>query len=202
MLLEELIGKKVTNIFQVLYYEEYGLDKGESFIELDNEIVIEIPYGFDDEVTTKELDDKATSIFDDLSDSQIYHVNKEGKSIKEIADEVSITKPTFWEKMKHFIRFGKILTVQQNEIVEYEPYKIEYVENKLKYIKNRIIVDIINFDEDDERVFLELDNGYLISERNFSMNGTGRVGINVYYNINDITDWKGNEFKRISAQKK
>jgi hypothetical protein len=66
--------------------------------------------------------------------------------------------------MKHFIRFGKILTVQQKEIAEYKPHRIEYVENKLKYIKDRIIVDIINFDEDDERVFLELDNGYLMSE--------------------------------------
>ena len=201
MRLEELIGKTITNIFQVLEYESYGLDKGECFVELDNNIIIDIPYSFDGEVRTKDLDEKAISIFNDLSDDPIYHVNREGRSIKEIADKYVVTKLTLLQKMKYYFLFGKIPSVQRKPIKEYESYKIEWKKNKLKYIKGSVIKDLIIFGEDDEKAFLELDNGYFISETNFSMNGTGRIGINLYEKLSDITTRKGNNFKRISDQK-
>jgi hypothetical protein len=204
MLLQELIGKTITNIFQILNYEDGGLDQCQCFIELNNKVIIDIPCSFDnfdDEVWIKELDEKAISIFNDLKDYPVYHVNKEGKSIKEIIDKYADKKPTLFDKAKQLI-FRHKPVVQSKRIVEYEPYKIEYVENKFKYIKDRTIKDLIAFAEDDEKYFLELDNGYFITEINFSMNGTGRVGINLYENLNDITKWKGNEFKRISDHKK
>jgi hypothetical protein len=78
--------------------------------------------------------------------------------------------------------------------------KIEYKENKLKFIKDSVIKDLITFDQDYEKAFLELENGYFISETNYSMNGTGRVGINMYDSLINITKWKGNEFQRLSGK--
>src|SRR5258706_14718645 len=119
-----------------------------------------------------------------------------------MADKYAVTKLTLLQKMKYYFLFGKIPAVQRKAIKEYEPYKIEWKENKLKYIKGSVIKDLIIFGEDDEKAFLELDNGYFISETNFSMNGTGRIGINLYEKLSDITTRKGNNFKRISNQRK
>ena len=107
----------------------------------------------------------------------------------------------FLEKAKQLL-LGKKPSKQLKHIVEYEPYKVEYKENKLKYIKDSVIKDLITFGEEDEKGFLELENGYFISETNYSMNGTGSVGINLYDNLSDITNWKGKEFKRLSDKLK
>ena len=201
MLLQELIGRTITNIFQILEYEAYGMDKAECFIELDNRIIIDIPNYFNEDVWVKEFNEEAVSIFTDLSDYPIYHVNKEGTSIEEIVEKYADKTPTFSEKVKHFL-LGQNPVKQQKHIIEYDPYKVEYRENKLKYIKNSVIKDLITFNDDDDKGFLELENGYFISETNYSMNGTGRVGINLYDNLTSITNWKGKEFKRLSNQLK
>lgn len=205
MLLKELIGKTITNIFEILNYEAGGLDKGECFIELDNTLIIDIPYSFDSfdsEVWIKKLDENAVTIFKDLDKLYpVYHVNKEGKSIREIIEKYADKKPTFFEKAKQFI-LGQKPVAQTKHIAEYEPYKVEYVENKFKYIKDRIIKDLITFGDDDEKYFFELDNGYFITETQFSPNGTGRIGINLYENLIDITSWKGSEFKRMTDQER
>ena len=205
MFLEEIIDKTITNIFELLKFEDGGLDFGECFVELDNKIIIGFPCGsdnFDDEVWIKELNEKAITIFKDLDKLYpVYHVNKEGKSIKETIEKYTDKQSTFFDKAKRFV-LGKKPAVQSKHIVEYEPYKVEYVENKFKYIKDRVIKDLITFGDDDEKYFFELDNGYLITETQFSPNGTGRIGINLYDNLNDITSWKGNDFKRLTDHKK
>lgn len=203
MLVKELIGKTITNIFEILNYEFGGLDKGECFVELDGSFIIDIPDSFEtleDEVLMKKLDEKANTVFKDLDKLYpIYHVNKEKKSIKEIVDKYADKKPTLFEKVKYLITRQQSPT-KAKYINEYEPYKVEYVENKFKHIKDRTIKDLITFGGDDEKYFFELDNGYLITETNFSPNGTGRIGINLYENLSDITSWKGNDFARISEQ--
>lgn len=59
MWVHELIGRKITNIYDVLEYESYGLDRGECFIEIDNNLIIDIPYDYYEpdflEVTIREL---------------------------------------------------------------------------------------------------------------------------------------------------
>jgi hypothetical protein len=205
MLLKELIGKTITNIFEILNYEDGGLDKGECFVELDNTLIIDIPYSFDSfdsEVWIKKLNENAVTVFNDLDKLYpVYHVNKEGKSIKEIIEKYADKKPSLFDKAKQFI-LGQKPLAQTKHIVEYEPYKVEYVENKFKYIKNRIIIDLITFGDVDEKYFFELDNGYFITETQFSPDGTGRIGINLYEKLIDITSWKGNEFKRLTDHKK
>ena len=201
MLLKELTGKTITNIFELLKFEDGGLDFGECFIELDNKYMIGFPYSFDkfdDEVVMKELNENAITIFKDLDKLYpVYHVNKEGKSIKEIVEKYADKKPTFFDKAKQFV-LGQKPALNTKRIAEYEPYKVEYVENKFKYIKDRVIKDLITFGDDDEKYFFELDNGYLITETQFSPSGTRRIGINLYENIIDITSWKGSEFKRLT----
>jgi len=200
MLISELIGKTVTNIYQILNFEDGGLDNGECFVELDNNLIIEIPYSFNcfnDEVWTKILEEKAVSIFKNLEDYPVYHINKERKSIKEIIDKYADKNPTVLEKIKQLL-FRKKTSVQPKHIVEYEPYIIEYKENKLKYLKDRIIKDLIKFSGDDDKFFIELDNGYFFTEINFSPNGTGRIGINLFENIDNIISWKGTNFKKFT----
>lgn len=201
MLLKELIGKTITDIFEISKCEHRGLDKSECFVELDNTTIIGIPYSFatsEDEVSVKKLDENAITIFKNLDELHpIYHINKEEKSIPEIANKHAEKKPTLFEKAKHLISRKKTI-IKTKYIKEYDSYKVEYIENKLKHIKGRAIKDLITFGGDDEKYFFELDNGYFITETNFSPNGTGQIGINQYENLADIISWKGNDFKRLS----
>jgi hypothetical protein len=61
----ELIGKKVTNIFISFSSEQGWLDTADLFIELDNTIVIGIPFTGKDEVEIRDLKKSAKSIFKD-----------------------------------------------------------------------------------------------------------------------------------------
>jgi hypothetical protein len=196
MLIQELIGKKVTNIYAIVEYEHGGLDKGECFVELDNNIVIDIPFGDSDDVWIKLLDNKAMSIFSDLSDYPVYHVNKDKKSIKEIAGTYQKRKRSFFNRIKRAL-FGHEIIIK-----EYQPYKIEYRENKLKYIINRIIVDFLWYHDEIEKGFFLLDNGYIITETTIANNGTGLAGLNYYEDILQLTEFKGGNYKRLSENKK
>jgi hypothetical protein len=200
MLVKELIGKKITNIYQITEYEFYGLDQGEAFIELDNNLIIDLPFDdYIDEQTLweKELKEDAVSLFSDLSDRTFYHLDKEGNRIIEIKKNVTITLLSFWERVKHFFETDKWLPAQKKTVEETEVYKADYIENKFKFIKDRVIADVLYFN-DHEKVFLELDNGYIITEVIAGMNGTGRVGIHIFDNLTGLIKRKGFSFIRIS----
>jgi hypothetical protein len=200
MLVKELIGKKITNIYQITKYEFYGLDQGEAFIELDNNLIIDLPFDdYSDEETLweKELKADAVSLFSDLSDRAFYHVDKEGKRIIEIKKNATITRFSFWERVKHFFETDKWLPAQQKTVEETKVYKADFIENKFKFIKDRVIADVLYFN-DHEKVFLELDNGYIITEVTAGMNGTGSVGIHIFDNLTELIKRKGWVFIRIS----
>ena len=195
MLIEELIGKTITNIYSIVEYESYGLDKGECFIELDNKIIIDIPFGESDDIWIKDLNPKAKSIFNDLSDYPFYHINKDKKSIKEIADNYQKQKLSIIGRLKSF--FGQEIIIK-----EYQPHKVEYVENKLKYIQNRLIVDFLWYADEIEKGFIELDNGYIITETTISNNGTGLVGLNFYQTLDNLTKRNGNNILKLTDKTK
>ncbi len=184
MFIEELIGKTITNIYTIVEYQINGLDKGECFIELDNTIIIDIPFGDPTDVWVKELDKKAQSVFVNLSDIPISFVNKEQKTIQEIVDKYSAYQRTFFGRLKKL--FGI-----KTEINEYQPYNIEYQENKLRYIQNRKIVDFLWYDDEIEKGYILLDNGYTITETTTANHGTGIVGLNYYENLEKLTATKG-----------
>jgi hypothetical protein len=185
MQLEELIGRTITNIYSLVEMENGGLDTGECFIELDGKLVIDIPYDSSQEVLIKELNRKAVSLFADLSDQPVYHVNKEKKTIGEIADNYQKQKGTFFNRLRKFL-FG-----DGPEIKEYLPYNVEYIENKLKHIKGRKITDFIWYNEIGDKGYFQLDNGYLMTETTTAQNGTGLAGLNYYQSLSQLIDVKG-----------
>jgi hypothetical protein len=200
MLVKELIGKKITYIYQITEYEFYGLDQGEAFIELDNNMIIDLPYDEyieEDTLWEKELKEGAVSLFSDLSDRVFYHLDKEGKKIIEIKKNVTITRFSFWERVKHFFETDKWLPAQMKTVEEAQVYKADLIENKLKFIKDSVIADVLYFN-DHEKVFLELDNGYIITEVMVGMNGAGRVGIHIFDNLTKLIKQNGWKFIRIS----
>lgn len=195
MQIKELLGKTITNIYSIVEYENYGLDKGECFIELDNKTIVDIPFGGSEGVWVKDLNPKATSIFSDLSDYPFFHVNRDGKSIKEIADNYKKRNRSWLERLKIF--FGQDVAIE-----EYHPYKVEYSENELKYIQNRIIVDILWYSGELEKAFIELDNGYLITETTVANNGTGLAGLNYYQSIENLPNRSSSSISKLSNKTK
>lgn len=172
-----------------------GLDTGDCFIELDNEIIIDIPFGFSDDIWIKDLDKDAVSLFDDLSDYPVYHVNKDNKTVGEIAENYQRQRRTI------FNRLSKVLFRHDLAIKDYQPYKVEYRENKLKNIKDRKIIDFLWYDDNSEKGFILLDNGYLITETKFAPHGTGLAGLNLYENLNDLINAKGNDYFKLRDKK-
>jgi hypothetical protein len=193
MQINELIGKRITNIYSFVVMEDGGLDRAECFIELDSGIFIEIPYDQTQEVTIKDLDTNATSLFTGASHYPVYHVNKGNKTIGEIANEYQKEKNSFFNRVR------KLLFGYDPEIKEYLPYRIDYEENKLNRIRGQEIRDFIGYNELGERGYLLLDNGYLISETNTAPNGTGLAGLNYFESLAHLVKAKGNDFTKFSG---
>ena len=78
---KEIIGTTVTNIYTLVKMEVGGLDTAECFVELDNKTIIDIPFGFSEDIWIKELDKDAVSLFDEMPNYPVYHVNKDKKTI-------------------------------------------------------------------------------------------------------------------------
>ncbi|MEO6670784.1 MAG: hypothetical protein ABIN36_14990 [Ferruginibacter sp.] len=193
MKLIELFGKTITNIYTVTGIEQKWLSTAECFIELDNNLIVDLPFGSGCEVWVKEMDPKAVSIFGNIEDYPCYHVNKEGKTVGEIV----------WRNKRKgnniLNRFKKIFFRDHAFLpVEYQLYKIEYLENKLKHIRNRMIVDFIFNDDDNEKGFLILDNGYVISKITMAPKGIG-VGIKYYESVSSFEASHGTSFKHLSG---
>ncbi len=192
---EEIIGKTITNIYSIVKIEVGGLDHGECFIELNNKIIIDIPFGFCEDIWVKDLDKDALSLFDDLSDYTVYHINENNKTVGEIANNYQRQRRSIFNKLLSVL-FGHEIAIK-----EYQPYKVEYKENKLKHIKDRKITDFLWYDDESEKGLILLENGYLITETNFAPNGTGLAGLNFYENLNDLTLAKGSDYFKLTDQK-
>lgn len=195
MQIEEIIGTTVTNIYSLVKMEVGGLDTGECFVELDNKTIVDIPFGFSDDIWIKELDKNALSLFADLSDYPVYHVNKDGKTVGEIAANYQRQKRTIFNRLR------KALLGHDIAIKDYQPYKVEYRENKLKNLKARKIVDFLWYADDSEKGLILLDNGYIITETTIAPHGTGLAGLNLYESINDLINAKGNDYSKLTDKK-
>ncbi|MES2275817.1 MAG: hypothetical protein V4592_07335 [Bacteroidota bacterium] len=191
MLLTNLIGQTVTDIF--IFVEPYNewLEHSECYIELNAQQIIKLPVGGNYQVEEPVLNSKAQSIFKDLSDNTIHYVNKEGKSIAELSTSFHTHNKLFFNRVKKW--FGGEATLK-----EYKPYYTEEVENKLKYIVNRKIVDVLWYYDGPEFVYLELDNGYIITQNIMSPMGTGQAGLNYYVNIDALTEREEDDLIRLS----
>ena len=63
MRIEELFGKTITNFYAIFGQEQGWLDTADCFIEIDNNLIIGFPYGFDKEVRIRGLDPEAENLF-------------------------------------------------------------------------------------------------------------------------------------------
>ena len=129
MKIAELFGKKITNIYSILEMEVGGHDSGECFIELDNSMIIDLPNNNQTEVIFKSNHPSAKSIFTDLTDIPVYHVNERKRAIGETSEAHQKERSTFFGRIKIMLGLGTLKKT-------YTPYKIDYQENKLKYILN------------------------------------------------------------------
>jgi hypothetical protein len=194
MLIDEIIGKQITNIYIRIMNDNSGIDYGESFIELDNKIIINIPIDSNSDVLIKKLNRGAKSIFSNLSDCPTYYVNRNKKTIGEVANKYKKKKYNIFNILKK-ICFGIEVIIK-----EYQPYKIEYKENKLKYVKDRKITDFIWYSEEPKGFFL-LDNGYLITEKSVAPHGIG-VGLYYYESLDEVIKIYGTDYSIFSNRKK
>lgn len=193
---EEILGKTVTNIYSLITMEVGGLDTGECFIELDGKYIIDIPFAHDSDIWLKELNKDAVSLFADLSDYPIYHVNKDNKTVGEIAENYQRQRRNVFNRLRKFL-FGQDIAIK-----DYQPYKVEHRENKLKHIKDRKIVDFIWYAEDSDKGLFLLDNGYLISETTVAPHGTGLAGLTYFESLKNLTESRGNEYLKLTDEKK
>jgi hypothetical protein len=85
MYIKELIGTTITNIYSEFGEKDGWLDTSENLIEINEKLLISIPYGFDDEeVVIEKLTGKAKSIFTNLDDFPFYHLDEKGRPTGEI----------------------------------------------------------------------------------------------------------------------
>jgi len=181
---KDLIGKKITDIYCLVKNRQYELDFASCFIELEGGVFVSIPYDFNDELRIEAPDPGAKSIFlHPLIKTE--HVNSGKKSIGELA----YNNYTGW----------KTLIVKMRHILAYRPYKTEFAENKLMNVKGRCIVDLLSSGFEDEKLILELDNGYFITETTVAPSGLGLAGINYFTCLADLLDGEEDDLIRLSA---
>lgn len=190
---KELIGQTITDIFLWSEMEVGGLDKAQVYIELENNKTIGIPWDFESENLERKPRKGSESVFADLSDIPVYHVNSEGKSIGEIAEAKKKRESSILGRIKKALGITEVIPR------EYQPYKIEYKENELKHLKNQKIVNFLMIENSDSVGFLVLENGYIISETDFSPHGTGMAGLEYYQSIEEFEESYETDFKRLIA---
>lgn len=188
---KEIIGRTITDILVWSKMEVGGVDEAEVFIQLNNDKIIRIPWDFESENLERQPKKDSDSLFSDFSDIHEYHINPEGKTIQEVLDVKKNREPSFLGRIKKAIGLGGGIPK------EYKVYKTEYRENKLKYLKNQKIIDFLMFDDSDSVGFLELENGYIITETMISPHGTGMAGLNYYDNLKSFEEYCGTGYKRI-----
>ncbi|HRO77000.1 MAG TPA: hypothetical protein PLP27_12735 [Crocinitomicaceae bacterium] len=160
---KELIGKTITDIYEVLTVEVGGLDTSECFIQLDNSFYIDFPFDGKQNIQTITLTENAVSLLSGLLDVPVYHVNKDSKTVGEIADNYQRQKRKLYNRLRKFL-FNKDV-----EISDYNPHKVEYRENKLKNLKDRKIIDFfLVYRRHRERIFS-------VRQRLFNYSNTSRT---------------------------
>ena len=124
MLIDELFGKTITNIYVHSGIQQEWLDTADCFIELDKNLIIAFPYGFSVEVWVRELDPKAHTLFKDLSDSPVYHINKKDKSIGEIAAGYQKQRHTLFHRIRRHLEYKKLWLTNIN-LTKLNPERIK-----------------------------------------------------------------------------
>ena len=197
MKIEDIIGKIVTDIYPENSIVD-DLDFCECTIELDKNIFIGIPTAGSEEILLKEPKQDAVSLFADLSDIPGYHITY-GED-----DSNQRKKRSIFYNLYQFL-FGHGIAHQDGIILTKH-----YTENRLKHVKDRRIVDYLWYAEDIAEYenfgvrspgYILFDNGYLMTEVFFAPHGTGCAGLHVYESINDVINFRGNDYFKLTDKK-
>ena len=189
---KDLIGRTITDILVWSKMEVGGLDEAKVFIKLENDTIVSIPWDFNSSNIKTQLTIGAESVFNDLEDIAVYLLNPEGKTVGEIIEE---------KRKRESSLFGRIRTalgIQEGIPREYRPYKTEFRENMIKYLRNQRIKDFLMFENYDSVGFLELENGFIITEIIMAPHGTGKAGLNYYENLSVFEESFRREYKRLT----
>jgi len=192
---KDLIGRTIVDILCWFQIEDDWLDVVEVYLKLDNNETIQFPFSFNSKDLIESPPEDSISLFEDLNDFPVYHLNQEKKSIQDIVDAKKKRDESLLGLIKR--AFG----ITENIPREYVTYEIEYKENKLKYLQDQKIVDLIDVEHSDA-LFLELENGYIITIITVSPQGTGRAGLNYFENLTDFEERNTKEFKRFNTERK
>ena len=196
MLIEEIFGKTITNIFATFGIEDEWLDTADCFIELDYNLVIGFPNGYQNEVWIRELDSNAENILINLTNYNYYHVNKKGRTIREIKQRIKKRDKNILYRLVKAISFGLPI------LPAYKPYKVDTIKNNARNIINSKIVDFLWYDDEVRKGHFILDNDYVITETTMSPVGTGRAGLNFYESLTKLIESKGDDYYRLRESNK
>jgi hypothetical protein len=197
MLIQEIFGKRITDIYAVFTIVDESEETAECFLELDKELLIGVPFDFEKEVQIRKPNPEAKSLFTDLADYPVYDVNESGKTIGEIASAYQKRKTGLLNKI------WKLLFRKELMVPEYQPYNVTYKENRLKHVKDATIIDFIWYEnEETSKGFFLLHNGYVITETNMSPVGTGMAGLNYFESLAEMTASNGAHYKRLMQEEK
>ncbi len=188
---KEIIGRTITDILVWSKMEVGGLDEAEVFIQLDNGKIIGIPWEIESENIEKKPKKDSESLFKDLSDIPEYHINPKRKTIQEVVDAKEKRESSVLGRIK------KVFGLSEEIPKEYRVYKTKYRENKLKFLKNQKIADFLMFDNSDSVGFIELENGFIITETLISPHGTGMTGLNYFDSLKNFEDCCGTDYRRV-----
>ena len=173
--IEEIIGKKITNIWLWQQMDVGGLDEAEVFIELDQKIILDIPYSFSQDIWIKTIDKEVISFFDDQTDEK----TRLGRGNIFYSKFKKIVAPTL------FFLKGKF------------SYSFNHVKHNIKYLKDQVITDFLLYPNDDKGV-LELKNGCFLTETQISPHGTGTAGLIFFESLAKLEESKGKNYIRLS----
>jgi hypothetical protein len=196
MKLKELIGRKIKDILVWSQMNVGGLDQAKVFIRLDNDKIVCIPWDVDSENLECIPKKGSTSLFRDLRDNICYSVISKRKS-------KAVLEAQKKQELSWIGRLKKTMGFQRSLLNEYEETsQIEVIENKVKYLKDQIITDFLMLKNDswEQGGFLELENGYILTETETAPHGTGMAGFHFYENLQQFEERHRNPYQRYKNQ--
>lgn len=195
MLLKEVIGKRITNIHCAFGKLDGWINTADCFIELDNQWVIDMPWGDYEEHFELNLLTIAPGAISMFGKAYDYHPVQESKPAEAVEEN---KQPNFFAQWLNKL-FGFKPVLEEN--VYHRPQEED--DEDLKNYKDRIIVDFLWAEGVyDRKGFFLLDSGRLITHTLSSPEGTGLEGINTYNSIEELIEETGDNYLRLTDKLK
>ncbi|MEL6671386.1 MAG: hypothetical protein AAFR61_04315 [Bacteroidota bacterium] len=189
---KDLIGRCIQDIHQHVCTRTDGLDEASLHLTLDGGKIIHFPWGPESLVHEEKPPQDAKSLFSDLSDIPVWHVNPQQKTVEEVSEAYKKRTSSFWGQLKSMVGLGEKMPR------EYLPFRVEYEENRCQYLQEQEIKDYLYFEDDFFEGYLELENGYIITFVIMAPHGTGHAGLRFYESLEIFEACCGREYRRLS----